>query len=53
MIIIFSIILIIIAIRNTSKGQFMGWQYFSRLVEQLQNKEITEEEFEKKIKERG
>ena len=47
-----SIGLVMLAIRNTNKGQMKGWKHFSKLVEKLNKGEITEDTFNKMIKER-
>ena len=47
-----SIVLSILAIRQSNRGQPKGWEHFYQAVEQLNKGEITEEVFNQIIKER-
>ena len=47
-----SIGLIMLAMRQSNKGQMKGWKHFCKLVEKLNKGEITEDTFNKMIKER-
>ena len=42
----------IFATRNTNKGRMKGWEHFCKAIEKLNKGEITEEVFNKMIKER-